>query len=201
MVQNKSSRETQPVSEWRLLSLHPFKRFTFPSSFHTFFSCNNYHIASSVHPMSRQNMKENNSGKFYSLLMCLFLTPVSFYHLMAYWLSQSLLWKMGIQETCLIRSSWAALGGKSHRTGCKETLGETHYYMGWYYTSRKHFSRGKSSITGKHGQEGKEFEAHVVGKQLHHVKGRDKNLLERENLTGSSNNEYWNFSLIPDLEE
>lgn len=30
------------------------------------------------------------------------------------------------------------------------------------------------------GQEGKEFEACVVGKQLHHVKGTGKNILERE---------------------
>lgn len=37
MVQNKLPRETQPVSEWRLFNLHPFKRFTFPGGFDTFF--------------------------------------------------------------------------------------------------------------------------------------------------------------------
>ena len=38
------------------------------------------------------------------------------------------------------------------------------------------------------GQEGKEFVARVVGKQFHHVKGRGKNISERENLTVTSNN-------------
>lgn len=159
--------------------------------------------------MSRQNMKEDstkkqNSGKFYSVLICLFKTPVSLYHLTVYWLSQSLLRKMGIQESCLISSSWAALGGKSHRTGCKGTLGEIHYYMGWYYTGWKHFFQREKFYPSKacaNGQEGKEFEARVVEKQLHHVKGRSKSLLERKNLTESSNNRYWNFSLIPNLEE
>jgi len=38
------------------------------------------------------------------------------------------------------------------------------------------------------GHEGKESEARLAGKHLHHVKGRDKNIQERENLMVSSNN-------------
>lgn len=48
---------------------------------------------------------------------------------------------------------------------------------------------------------GKKFEAHVAGKQLHHMKGRSKNISDRENLTVSSNIMCWNFSLVPVLED
>lgn len=137
MVQNKPPRETQPGSKWRIFNLHPFKRFTFPSSFHTFFFMQQlpHSITTAVSVKTehegREYKKTPTGGKFYSMLTSLFLTPVSFYHLMAYWLNQSLLWKTGIQESCHIPSSWGSLGGKSHRTGCKGTLGETHYYIGW----------------------------------------------------------------------
>lgn len=142
MVQNKLPRETQPVSEWRLFNLHPFKRFTFPGGFDTFFFMQQlpHSIASAFNVKTEhegREYKKQNGSKFCSILICLFLTAVSFYHLTAYWLNQSLLWKMGIQESCHIPSSWASLGGKSHRTGCKGTWGETHYYMGWYYTGWK----------------------------------------------------------------
>lgn len=141
-VQNKPPSLAQSVSEWRLFHLQSLRGLHFAAvSILLYFSCNNYHIALPASAFSVKTEHEgkvyNKQNKFYSILIWLSLSPVSFYHLMAYWLNQSLLWKMWIQEWCHIPSSWASLSGKSHKAGCKGTLGEIRYYMNRYYTGWK----------------------------------------------------------------
>lgn len=113
-----------------------------------------------------------------------------------------------IQESCHIPSSWASLGVNSHRTGWKGTLGEMNYYMSWNRLQICHglkiLLRGKvlSQWIHTNGQEGKGIWGTCGWETTSlHVKGRSKNLSDREYLTVSSNITCWNVSLVPVLED
>lgn len=190
-LQNKPPREAQPVSGQRLFNLHAFKRFTFPSSFHSFFlRCNNYHVASPTHSVLRQNTKQIQNTKQWRVSSYIHISIFNscfFHHLTAILAKPELTGKDGnsgvMSHTFLLSFfRWEESQDRMQRNIRRNTLlhGLIVHRLKTLLNQKKKFYPTKGYANG---QERKEFGTRVVGKPLHCVKGRGKIILGRKKIS------------------